>query len=450
MSTGVPAAGTRTGVASTRGPSPAIPGPGAPSWVQTAQFAARPDLFLERNWRRYGDTFSARIRGFGTGRDVFLADPRMVEQVFKGSPTALRLGEIAGPPIIQLAGERSILALDGEEHLRHRRLVLPPFHGERMLKYTSITAEAADRSLVTWPVDEPFALRPKMAAITIEVVMRAVFGVERGDRHDRLSTAVLDLIETDLAGTLALTFPSLRRDFGPVRAWSRLQRSKDTADALIYSEIASRRAAADLSEREDILSMLLQTELTDEEIHDELITMLVAGHETTATALSWAFDLLLHHPRVLTRLQAELAAGDESYLQAVVQEVLRLRPVVATAQRVVRQPTRIGDYEIDAGITLFCAIWLVHRQPGLYPQPLEFRPERFLDRRPGTYEWIPFGGGVRRCIGASFAPMEMRTVLRHILTHATLEPATAELEKPRNKVVLLAPKNGTVVVRRAR
>lgn len=427
-----------------------IPGPSAPSWVQTAQFAARPDRFLEREWRRHGDTFRARIRGFGTGRNIFLADPEMIEQVFKGSATALRLGEIAGIPVVPVAGRSSLLALDGDEHLRHRKMVLPPFHGERMRKYTSVTAEAAERSLATWPTDQPFALRPKMADITMEVIMRAVFGVERGERQDRLSRAALSLLEIDLAGTLALTFPRLRRDFGPVRAWSRLQEHKTTADAVIYEEIAARRTATDLAEREDILSMLLQTEMTDDEVHDELITMLIAGHETTATALSWAFDLLLHHPDVLARLQREIAAGDEDYLHAVVHEVLRLRPVVATAQRVVREPVRVGPYEIEDGTTLFCAIWLVHRRADLYPEPLAFRPERFLDRRPGTYEWIPFGGGVRRCIGANFAPMEMRTVLKHILTHATLEPASPKLEEPRNKVVLLAPRNGTVVIRRSR
>lgn len=442
------AAPERSRSASAGAPSPPIPGSSAPSWVQTAFFASRPDLFMERNHARYGDTFRAKIRGFGTGNNVFLADHRMIEQVFKGRPSALRLGEIAGIAVEPIAGPTALLNLDGDEHLERRKLVLPPFHGERMLKYTSITAQAAERSMSDWPVDEPFALRPRMAGITMEVVMRAVFGVEDGARRQELSDAVANLIETDLAGTLALTFPRLRRDFGPIRAWSKLQHNKEIADRLVNEEIRSRRAASDLAEREDILSMLLQTELSDNEIHDKLIEMLIAGHETTATALSWAFDLILHHPDVLTRLQDELAAGDDSYLEAVVHEVLRLRPVVATAQRVVREPVEIGPYTIDPGVTLFCSIWMVNRRPDLYEAPLAFRPERFLDRRPSTYEWIPFGGGVRRCIGANFAPMEMRTVIKHVLTHTTLEPASPELEEPRNKVVLLAPKNGTIVIQR--
>lgn len=446
MSTTVPTINTRARLASTS----TIPAIREPAWAQTARFAARPDLFMERYHQRFGDVFRAQIRGFGTGRNVFVADHRMIEQVFKGRPAALHLGEMAGIAVEPIAGPTALLNLDEDAHLKRRKIVLPPFHGERMLKYTSITAEAADRSLRTWPTDQPFAMRPHMANITTEVVMRAVFGVEDGQRRHELSDAVLNLIGTDLLGTLTLTFPQLRRNFGASRGWTKIQRNKEIADRLVFEEIRARRSAPDLADREDILSMLLQTELSDEDIHDNLIEMLVAGHETTATALSWAFDLILHEPAVFRRLQDELAAGDESYLTAVVQEVLRLRPVVVTAQRVVRQPIELGRYQVDPGITLFCSIWMVNRRPDLYEDPLRFHPERFLDTRPGTYEWIPFGGGVRRCIGANFAPMEMRTVIKHVLTHATLEPASPDLEKPRNKVVLMAPKNGTMVIRRGR
>jgi len=427
-----------------------IPRIGVPGWVQTAQFVARPDRFLERNWARYGDVFRGRIYGFGTGKNVFLADPEMIKQVFRASPHALRLGEIAGIPVVPMAGPNSLLALDAPKHLEHRKIVNPPLHGERLQAYEQIMVEAADRSLGGWPIDKPFPLRPRFADITMEVMMRAIFGVEGGSRREELSTAVRQLIEPEkLLGNLALTFPKLRRDFGPLRHWSTFERHRARADALIYDEIASRRQAEDLAEREDILSMLLATSLTDEEIHDELITMMIAGHETTATALAWTFDLLLHHPSVLDRLRDELNGGDEEYLEAVVHEALRVRPVVATPQRVVREPVKIGGFELEPGITVFSAIWLVHRRRDLYPpDPYAFRPERFLGLRPPTYEWIPFGGGVRRCIGANFAPMEMKVVLRRIITQAHLEPGRPELERPQNKVVLLAPRHGTMAIRR--
>lgn len=432
-----------------------LPWVGSPSWVQTAQFLARPDLFLERNWRRHGDVFGARIKGFGTGRQVVIADPKLIEQVFRGSPRVLRLGEVAKGPVIPLAGPNSLLALDAPVHLAHRKVLNPPFHGKRMQAYAGIMAEAADRSLAEWPRARPFPLRPRFADITMDVIMRAVFGIEAGSRHEELSAALLKMISSNLPLSLALTFPALRRDFGPVRAWSQMLRAKARADALIYDEIATRRRVEDLEEREDILSMLLMarfedgTPMSDEEIHDELVTMLLAGHETTATALAWTFDLLLHHPEVLARLREELAAGDESYLDAVVNESLRVRPVVATSQRVVSEPLEIDGYRFGAGLTILSAIWLVHRRPDLYPDPLEFRPERFLGVRPPTYEWIPFGGGVRRCIGANFAPMEMKVVVKQILTQAELAPARAELERPRNRVVLLAPRHGTMAIRAA-
>lgn len=432
-----------------------VPAVRAPGWLQTAQFLARPDRFLESNWERHGDVFSARIHGFGTGRHLVLAHHDLVEQVYKGSPQALRLGEVAKKPVIPIAGPHSLLALDQPEHLRHRKLLLPPFHGQRMLAYAGIMEEATRRSLDDWPIGTPFSLRPRMADITLEVVMRAVFGVERGERYDELAQVLLRMIENKLPVSLGLVFPLLRRDVGPIRAWSEMTRAKARAGALLYAEIADRRRPGATEGREDILSMLVDARdadgdgMSDEEIHDELITMLLAGHETTASALAWTFDLLLHHPEVLQRLRRELQAGDEDYLDAVVSESLRLRPVVATSQRVVSEPFEIGGSTIEPGTTLLCAIWLIHRRADLYPEPLSFRPDRFLGQRPPTYEWIPFGGGVRRCIGANFAPMEMRTVLRHIILNAELEPASPELEEPHNRVVLLAPRNGTMAVRRA-
>jgi cytochrome P450 len=319
-----------------------------------------------------------------------------------------------------------------------------------MRRYADLMAEAADRSIAGWPLDTPFSLHDRFTDISMDVIMSAIFGVERGERHDRMSQAASDLIDPGtLLGRLALNVRWLRRDFGPLRHWSSFQAHKATADALIYEEIAQRRQAVDLAERQDIMSLLLQTEFTDSEIHDELITLIVAGHETTGTALAWTFDLLLHSPRVMHRLREELAAGDEDYLEAVVHEALRLRPVVSTSQRVVKKPIELGEYLIEPDTTLFAANWLVHRRSDLYgPDPYVFRPERFLGVRPGTYEWIPFGGGVRRCLGANFAPAEMKIVIKQVVSQTELEPASQKLERPQNRVVLLAPKNGTVAIRR--
>lgn len=406
---------------------------------------------MERNWRRYGDIFRARILTWGTGRAVFIADPSMVEQMFRASPHALHLGEIAGTAVTPIAGPDSILSLDAPKHLEHRKVVNPPFHGARMQRYVDIMAEAADRSIASWPVGTPFALHERFTDMSMDVIMSAVFGIERGDRHTRMSRAAGDLIDPgSLLGRLALNMPRLRRDFGPFDHWSTFQAHKALADELIYAEMALRRRAQDLAEREDILSLLLQTPFSDSEVHDELITLIIAGHETTGTALAWTFDLLLHHPRVMQRLREELAAGGEEYLEAVVQEALRLRPVVATAQRVVKQQIALGEYLIEPGTTLFAANWLVHRRDDLYgPDPYAFRPERFLGVRPGTYEWIPFGGGVRRCLGANFAPTEMKVIIRQVVAQTQLEPASPKLERPLNRVVLLAPKNGTMAIRRA-
>lgn len=431
----------------------AFPSVRDPGWLQTVQFFARPDLFLERNWRRHGDVFGARIAGWGTGRQVVIAEPKLSEQVFKGNPMTLRLGEVAKVPVIPLAGQNSLLALDAPVHQTHRKILAPPFHGKRMLAYAESMAEAADRSLAAWPRGRPFALRPRFADITMEVIMRAVFGLERQSDHEELGAALLKMIYPKLPINVALAFPALRRDFGPVRAWSDFLQAKARVDAMIYDEIRTRRQAADLEERNDVLSMLLMarfedgTPLSDAEIHDEVVTMLLAGHETTATALAWTFDLILHHPAVLARLRTELAGGQESYLDAVVNEALRVRPVVATSQRVVSEPLEIDGYRFDAGVTILNAIWLIHRRPDLYPDPLDFRPERFLDVRPPTYQWIPFGGGVRRCIGANLALMEMKVVVKRIVTQAQLVPVRADLEQPRNRIVLLAPRHGTMVMR---
>lgn len=416
----------------------------------------RPTVFLERNWRRYGDVFAASFRGLGTGQMVIVADPALIEQIFKGDPDLLRAGEAAYNTIEPIGGSNSLLVLDAPKHIEDRKLMLPPFHGDRMRAYASIMVEETERSLAAWPVDDPFPLRPKMAGIALDVIMRAAFGLTRGQRYDELRRALLSLVENDTALSVSLMVPWLRRDFGPWRAWSAIQRALARVDELLYREIADRRSVNDLQDREDILSMLVLarrkdgTHLTDQELRDELMTLLLAGHETTATGLAWTFELLFRHPQVMARLLESLGSGDETYLEAVINETLRVRPVIPFVVRVVRESMQLGEYVLDRNVTVVPAVHLVHRREDLYPEPWAFRPERFLDRKPGTYEWLPFGGGTRRCIGASFALFEMRTVLRTVLSQTALVAARPQREQMRRRAFTLVPEHGTLAIRRAK
>jgi cytochrome P450 family 135 len=435
-------------------PGPDLPGPRAPGWWQTAHFLARPTAFFEHHGRRHGDMFFVRLQGLATGKMVVVADPALIEQVFKGDPETLRAGEAAYTTIEPIGGPNSLLVLDAPKHLEDRRLMLPPFHGERMRSYADIMAEEADRSLAGWPVGTPFALRPRMADITLDVIMRAVFGLERDARYEELRRALVAMVENDTAVSTGLMVPALRRDMGPWRGWNAFQAAIADADELIYDEIRRRRAEPDLDAREDILSMLIAgrrrdgSQMDDHELRDELVTMLLAGHETTATGLAWTFELLFRHPGAMARLREGLATGDDAYLEAVVYEALRVRPVIPFVVRVLRQPMELGGHLLPPGVTVVPAIHLVHRRPDLYPQPGAFRPERFLDRKPGTYEWLPFGGGMRRCLGASFALFEMKAVLRRILTQAELEPASARQERIKRRAFTLVPDRGTPAIRR--
>jgi cytochrome P450 len=436
-------------------PAGDLPGSRAPGWWQTAHFLARPTAFLERHGRRHGDMFSIRLQGLATGRMVVVTDPALIEQVFKGDPEALRAGEAAYTTIEPIGGPNSLLVLDAPKHLEDRRLMLPPFHGERMRSYAGIMAEEADRSLADWPVGTPFALRPRMADITLDVIMRAVFGLERDARYQELRSALIAMVENDTAVSTGLMVPALRRDVGPWRGWNAFRAAIAHADTLIYDEIRRRRAEPNLDAREDILSMLIAgrrrdgSQMDDGELRDELVTMLLAGHETTATGLAWTFELLFRHPGAMARLREELATGDDSYLEAVVHEALRIRPVIPFVVRVLRQPMELGGYLLEPGVTVVPAIHLVHRRQDLYPEPGAFRPERFLGRKPGTYEWLPFGGGMRRCLGASFALFEMKTVLRRILTQAELVPASPRQERIKRRAFTLVPEHGTPAIRRA-
>jgi cytochrome P450 family 135 len=426
------------------------PGPRLPKLVQTLGFVVGAARFMDACRRRYGDVVTFRTL-FDPGF-VIVFDPGLIKQVFRGDSDQLRAGQanaLLGPVL----GERSVLLLDGAEHLRQRRLLLPAFHGERMRAYEAIMREAADREIDSWPVDEPFTVMRSMQSLTLDVIMRAVFGVEEGARYDELRRrirAMLDPISRP-AGVLVLTLSLARLQArGAVRQFEARRRQ---VDELIFDEIARRRADPDLEEREDVFSSLLLARdedgqpMTDQEIRDELVTLLVAGHETTATGLAWTFDLLLHNERVMSKLQRSLRENGDDYLEAVVKESLRARPVIPGVGRVVNgEPYQLGDYSIPTGIEINPSIAMVHRRPDVYPAPGEFRPERFLEEdAPDTYTWIPFGGGTRRCLGASFALFEMRVVVRRVLERTSLEPVAGEPDEIQRRGITLVPRQGVRV-----
>jgi cytochrome P450 len=393
---------------------------------------------MEKSRREYGDVFTVRLGG--VGRYVFVSDPTLIKQIFTASPDHLRAGE-ANWPLIPVLGERGTLLLDGKEHLTRRKIILPPFHGERLERYRELFAEVAREQIAAWPRGEPFPLLPKMQSITLELIMRVVFGEDEDPaRLERLATAMTDLA---IAGQNPLgMIPWLRYDMGPWSPMGMFMKVRRRVDAVLYEEIARRRQRGDMAERDDVLSMLLQTDMTDEELRDELMTILVAGHETTTTALAWAFERLLRHPGMYDRLRT-----DPRWPDAVANETLRLRPPVPlVGRRVHGEPYQLNGHTIPVGENLAPCIWLTHRRPDVYPDPYAFDPQRFIDGKPETYSWLPFGGGTRRCAGAAFAQLEMTIVMRTIAEEVQLEPAEPEAEPVGRRAVVLAPKRGSRVI----
>jgi cytochrome P450 len=419
-----------------------------PRALQTARFLARPIPFYE-TWRaRLGETFSAHL--VGPGDVVFLSDPESVKRLF----TSDRINTIApGRNIVlrPLLGSQSLLLQTDEEHLRRRKLMLPPFHGERMRAYERTMAEVTAAEIATWPTGTPFRLHSSMQAITLEVIMRAVFGVSDASRREAMREGLLAILsESASPVAFGLTMPVIKE----LPHYRRFATKVARADALLAEEINERRADPKLGEREDILSMLVSaefddgTKMSDRELRDQLMTLLLAGHETTATGLAWTFDLLLHTPSTLERLQAEMETDETAYLDAVIDESLRVRPVVPMTGRLLREPANLGGYDLDEGTVVFAAIYMLHTNPAVYPDPFAFRPERFLESGPETYSWIPFGGGTRRCIGAAFAELEMRIVLREVLNTVRLEAADPRPQRMVRRNVTLTPADGTRVVAR--
>lgn len=439
--------------------------------IQTAWWLTRPLSLMARCRERYGDSFSLRFLGFRQPM-ILICDPQAVRALYTEPAHGLPPGRtLALQPVL---GDRSLLLLEGAEHIARRRIMLPPFHGERMRAYEPLMREIARAEIERWPIGRPFAVHPRMQALTLEVILRAVFGLGgeemRGDQQQR-AARLRELLRQLLAASagaglqLRVLLARARKREDPLGAVLAIRRE---IDQLIFAEIAERRDRADLDKRSDILSLLMLARdesgelLPAEELRDQLLTLLLAGHETTATALAWTIDLLLHNPPALQRLTAELRtdgerspddeaeSGAERYLRAVVTEGLRLRPVVPLAGRRLAADLEAGNLRIPAGSDVSPAIWLVHMREDLYPQAGAFRPERFLEDAPSTYGWIPFGGGVRRCLGASFAEMEMRTVLGTIFSALELAPASSKPESPQRRNVTLAPRNGTRVIVKAR
>jgi cytochrome P450 family 135 len=424
--------------------SPLPPGPPEPPLIQTLRWLLRPISFLESCRRRFGDSFSVHFLGFQSPM-VMISDPEAVRALYTVPEHGLPPGRAVA--LLPVVGPRSLLLLEGREHLVRRRLMLPPFHGERMRAYESIVREAVARDVDGWPVGRPFAIHARMQSITLDVILRAVFGVTDPARRARLAERLGGMLASTSSAGLQFGVLLSRRLGGP-DPLARLGTLTREIDALLAEEIAERRA----DPREDILSMLVTARfedgepMEDGEIRDQLMTLLLAGHETTATALAWTFDLLLRHPSVLDRLLAEIHAGEQSYLRAVVAESLRLRPVVPLAGRRLSSELRVDGHVLPPGTDVTPAIWLTHTRADVYREPFAFRPERFLEQAPATYAWIPFGGGVRRCIGAAFAEMEMRVALAEILRRRALRPAYVGAERVARRNVTFSPAKGTRVV----
>jgi len=423
------------------------PGPRMPRVLQTAIWFRRAQWMMGECAKRFGETFTLSIAHEGTW--VMLSNPDDVKAVFTGDPELLHAGE-ANRILLPILGEHSLLLLDGENHMTQRKLMLPPFHGARMQSYRGLMSEIAREEIGRWPAGTPFRVRPRMQALTLEIILRAVFGLDDGrslaDLRVQLRRMLDRLTDPRWTAFLLALGPERIQHFGP------FMREMERVDRLIYEVIATRRASGGTAERSDILSMLLAAEyedgsgMSDRQLRDELLTLLVAGHETTATALAWAVERLARHPDKLERLAAETRAGEDRYLKAVVYETLRLRPVISLVNRTLKAPMCLGGYALPAGVKVVPSIYLMHRRPDVYPDPERFLPERFLDRAPGTYTWIPFGGGVRRCIGGAFAQFEMEVVLRELAARTTIDPARPNAERVYRRAITETPRHDAEVI----
>ncbi|HEY6647734.1 MAG TPA: cytochrome P450 [Mycobacterium sp.] len=419
------------------------PGPPLPRGVQGVIAVANRRIALQMLRRRYGSTFTIDLPIFG--QMVVISDPNHIRQLFRTAPdiadtTDANLGRVMGP--------NSMFALMGERHRAQRTLLTPSFNGRRLAAYEAIIEREAADEFATWSQDQTFPAMPSMMRITLNVILRAVFGAD-GEELERLREILPPGIK--LGSTLALV-PVPQWDWGRWSPWGRFYQYRREYDAIVNRLIDTALADPGLGERDDMLALMLQSRYEDgspmsrAEIADELITMLAAGHETTATTLAWAVERLQRHPQLLDRLVAAVDTGSEELLNATIFEILRTRPVIDTTFRQVKAPTlQIGPWTVPQGQTIVASIGLLHADEAVFTDAARFDPDRFMSRRPDPAEWIPYGGGVRRCIGAAFATMEVRVVLRTLLRTYTIHPSTARDEGRRSRGVAIAPSRGALV-----
>jgi cytochrome P450 family 135 len=416
------------------------PGPKLPTAVQTLLFMTGKTWMAPIWQRRYGDVFRLNIAPAGTS--VVLARPEHIREVFAGPADTFHAGEgnaILGP----IMGRHSVLLLDEDEHKLARKKVMSAFHGEAMRGWGEVLEQLAADNVATWPVGAPFAVHPHMNDISLEVILRIVFGVTDEARTAQLRPLLQRLVRIGPTIFVGWMYPRLQ-NVGP---WRRFQQLKESVDALLYAEIADRRRVADLAERKDVLSKLLVADPAqpDEELRDHLITLLLAGHETTASTLAWTFHDLARRPQLLARVQRAADAGDEAYLEATVKEAMRLRPVIANVARRLNRPVTVAGYDLPAGVVVFPSIQLVQLRPDVYDEPTEFRPERFLGAAPPPATWIPFGGGLRRCLGASLAMVEAQAVLKAVLRRVDIAPGGPP-ERAKTRNITTVPARGARIV----
>jgi cytochrome P450 len=415
------------------------------------QWFRDPVEFMERNRERHGPIFTVKLGALK--RCAFIAAPDAAWEVLSGDPSTFRMGptnQIFRPVL----GENSLFLLDGEEHKHHRRLMAPSFHPRAVRGYAGLIEEIAAREMAGWPVDEPFQMQQPMRRITTESIVRIVIGVctpERDSEIRRLVPEMLEIAENPLA-----LMPQFQREMGGRTPFGKVMDVTRRIDAILHDEIGLRRLLRPDERGTDVLSTLCGPEphedgfMTDREIRDEVLTMLIAGHETTANALAWSFERLLRHPAVHDRLLSELGSGDEAYLDAVVRETLRQRPILPVTARRLTAETQLGDFTFPRGWTLMPCIFLIHQDPEVFPEPGQFRPERFLeDPRPSSRVWLPFGAGARHCVGSHLALMTIKSVIRVVVSRAVLE-ADPEPEPIVRNNMTLAPGRGTTAILRGR
>ena len=442
-------------------------GPKTPAIVQMMQWIADPFAFMHNCKERYGDCFTARVSS-NFRPIVFVSNPQAIEEILTGDSKQFEAPGDVNEIFRPLLGDSGVIALSGARHRRERQLLMPPFHGERMRAYGQIISDITEQVISQWKIGEPLSIRDSMQKISLRVILHAVFGLSEGDRYqqiEELLCSMIDVTSSPLSASM-LFFPILQQDLGAWSPWGRFVRQKQQIDRLIYTEIQERRSQFDPN-RTDILTLLMSARdeagkpMTDNELRDELMTMMFAGHETTATAITWALYWIHKQPEVKKKLLEELDSLGEKpdnntifklpYLNAVCSETLRIYPVgMLTFPRVAREPVQLLDYQLEPGTTVVGCIYLTHQREDIYPQPKQFKPERFLERQFSPYEYIPFGGGSRRCIGMAFALFEMKVVLANILANFELELADNRPVKAVRRGLVSAPTSVQMVAKAKR